>query len=125
MLNAKTAMPNIATKNIEVARKFYEETLGLEKVHVEFDQVLNFKNGGSMIIVYVSEFAGSNKATALTWSVGAELEEIVKTLGSKGVAFEHYEMPHLKREGDIHVAGDMKMAWFKDPDGNILGLINR
>jgi catechol 2,3-dioxygenase-like lactoylglutathione lyase family enzyme len=118
-------MPNIATKNIEVARKFYEETLGLEKIPVEFDQVLNFKNGNSMIIVYVSEFAGSNKATALTWSVGEELGEIVKTLSGKGVAFEHYDMPHMKREGDIHISGGMKMAWFKDPDGNILGLINR
>ncbi len=48
----------------------------------------------------------------------------VKALKNKGVAFEHYEMPGSTLEGDVHVFGDMRVAWFKDPDGNILNLIN-
>jgi hypothetical protein len=46
----------------------------------------------------------------------------VKALRDKGVKFEHYEMPDTKLEGDIHVAGDLRVAWFKDPDGNIHSL---
>ena len=41
------------------------------------------------------------------------------------MAFEHYDLPGMTRQGDLHVAGDMKVAWFKDPDGNIHSLINR
>ena len=46
----------------------------------------------------------------------------VRDLKGKGVMFEHYDMPGLEREGDVHVGGDMKIAWFKDPDGNILNV---
>jgi hypothetical protein len=48
----------------------------------------------------------------------------VRELKAKGVTFEHYNMPDTTREDDIHVAGNMKVAWFKDPDGNILNIIN-
>ncbi|TGS73426.1 VOC family protein, partial [Mesorhizobium sp. M8A.F.Ca.ET.181.01.1.1] len=51
-----------------------------------------------------------------------EIAPVVKSLKSKGVAFEHYEMPGLSLDGDIHVGDGMKVAWFKDPDGNILCL---
>jgi hypothetical protein len=53
------------------------------------------------------------------------VEGVVRALKAKGVTFEHYDMPDTKREGDIHVSGDMKAAWFEDPDGNILNIINR
>lgn len=57
--------------------------------------------------------------------VGADIEEVVQQLKAKGITFEHYDMPGVTREGDIHVAGDMKVAWFKDPDGNILNIASR
>lgn len=60
----------------------------------------------------------------MTWTVGDEIETVVKSLKSKGVTFEHYAMPGLTIEGDIHVGQGMKVAWFKDPDGNILNLVN-
>ena len=74
--------------------------------------------------MYRSEYAGTNQATALTWVVGDDVEGVVSKLKTKGVAFEHYDMPGMKREGDIHIGGDMKVAWFKDPDGNILNVVN-
>ena len=52
--------------------------------------------------------------------VGDRIDAIVDALRSKGVAFEHYDLPGLKREGDVHVGEGMRVAWFKDPDGNIL-----
>jgi hypothetical protein len=53
------------------------------------------------------------------------MEDVVQELKTKGVTFEHYDMPDMVREGDIHVFGDMKVAWFKDPDGNILNISSR
>jgi uncharacterized protein YqgV (UPF0045/DUF77 family) len=61
----------------------------------------------------------------VTWAVGDEIDRIVKTLKAKGVTFEHYDMPGTTLEGDIHVGHGMKVAWFKDPDGNILNLIDQ
>jgi hypothetical protein len=73
--------------------------------------------------VYRSEYAGTNQATAVTWAVD-DIEKEVKTLKTKGVKFEHYDMPGLKLEGDVHVNDHMKVAWFKDPDGNILNIVS-
>ncbi len=73
--------------------------------------------------MYRSQYAGTNKATAVTWEVGERLADVVKELKSKGVKFEHYDMPGMTLDGDIHKGGDMKIAWFKDPDGNILNLV--
>jgi catechol 2,3-dioxygenase-like lactoylglutathione lyase family enzyme len=125
MLGNQDAVANVAVKNLDVAKKFYEGTLGLKQVHDEGGELVVYKSGNSVLNVYVSRFAGTNKATAVTWSVGDKIEEEVRALKSKGVAFEHYEMPGLKVQGDIHVGGDMKIAWFKDPDGNILNLLGR
>ena len=124
MLGDKEAVANIAVKNLETAKKFYEETLGLTQIGAEGQEVIVFRSGSSKIYVYKSQYAGTNQATAVTWVVGKDIESVVRELKTKGVAFEHYDMPDMTREGDIHVAGNMKVAWFKDPDGNILNVIN-
>jgi catechol 2,3-dioxygenase-like lactoylglutathione lyase family enzyme len=126
MLGDKDAVANIAVKDLETAKKFYVETLGLTQVGAEGqEEVIVFQSGNSKIYVYKSQYAGTNKATALTWVVGKDIEGVVQELKTKGVTFEHYDdMPDVTREGDIHVAGNMKVAWFKDPDGNILNIIN-
>jgi catechol 2,3-dioxygenase-like lactoylglutathione lyase family enzyme len=123
MLENKDAVATLAVKDLKVAKKFYQDTLGLKPVGSEGDEVLIFQSGKSKINVYRSQYAGTNQATALTWSVD-DVDSVVKELKAKGVKFEHYDMPGVKVEGDIHVAGDMKVAWFKDPDGNILNVIN-
>jgi catechol 2,3-dioxygenase-like lactoylglutathione lyase family enzyme len=125
MLGDKDAVTNIAVKNLETAKKFYEETLGLTQIGAEGQEVIVFRSGSSTIYVYKSQYAGTNQATALTWVVGKDIEGVVRKLKDKGVTFEHYDMPDVTREGDIHVSGNMKVAWFKDPDGNILNIINR
>jgi catechol 2,3-dioxygenase-like lactoylglutathione lyase family enzyme len=125
MLGDKDAAANIAVKNLEVAKKFYGETLGLTEVGSEGEEVIVFSSGRSTINVYRSQYAGTNQATAVTWVVGEDVEGVVQALKAKGVTFEHYDMPDVTREGDVHVAGNMKVAWFKDPDGNILNIINR
>ncbi|MCF6103476.1 MULTISPECIES: VOC family protein [Mesorhizobium] len=125
MLANSNATANLAVKDLAKAKAFYEDVLGLTEVHNEGDELIVYKCGDTSINVYRSQFAGTNKATAVTWMVGDEIDTIVKALKSKGVVFEHYEMPGLKLEGDIHVGYGMKVAWFKDPDGNILNLVDR
>ena len=122
MLADKDAVAMIAVKDLAAAGRFYEGVLGLEKLDSPEQEVLVFRSGATRLNVYRSEFAGTNRATAVTWDVGNELEAIAAQLKAKGVEFEHYDMPDLKREGDIHSGGSMKVAWFKDVDGNILSL---
>ena len=126
MLSKYDAIPTVAVKNLAAAKKFYEGTLGLKQIDAEGDEVVVYQNGDTRLNVYRSQFAGTNKATAVTWAVD-DVESEVKELKSKGVAFEHYNMPELKLQGDVHVAqdADMKVAWFKDPDGNIFSIVNR
>jgi catechol 2,3-dioxygenase-like lactoylglutathione lyase family enzyme len=124
MLSDKEAIAMIAVRNVDDAAVFYEGILGLMRQSTEGDEVITYRSGNSSVNVYRSQYAGSNKATALVWKVGDELDVIVGALKSKGVVFEHYDLPGLTLDGDVHSAGDMKVAWFKDPDGNILSLVN-
>jgi catechol 2,3-dioxygenase-like lactoylglutathione lyase family enzyme len=124
MLGNIDAVANLAVKDLAVARRFYEDTLGLTQVDAEGDEVVVYRSGNTRINVYRSSFAGTNQATAVTWQVGGDIERLAAALKAKGVRFEHYDMPDTKLVGDLHVMGDMKVAWFKDPDGNILNLIN-
>jgi catechol 2,3-dioxygenase-like lactoylglutathione lyase family enzyme len=125
MLPDANAIATLAVKDLKKAERFYEDTLGLTKIDHEGDEAVVLRSGNTTINVYRSTFAGTNQATALTWPVGDEIDDIVRTLKAKGVRFEHYDLPQTRREGDLHVAGDMKIAWFKDPDGNILSVVNR
>jgi catechol 2,3-dioxygenase-like lactoylglutathione lyase family enzyme len=125
LLGDKDAAANIAVKNLEVAKKFYGDTLGLTQVGSEGSELIIFRSGNSMINVYRSKYAGTNQATALTWVVGDDVESVVQALKAKGISFEHYDMPDITREGDVHIGGNMKVAWFKDPDGNILNIVSR
>jgi catechol 2,3-dioxygenase-like lactoylglutathione lyase family enzyme len=121
MLGKADAVPMIAVKDIDRARKFYSDTLGLEARDSMGGEVLEVKSGDTVINVYRSEHAGTNKATALTFEVD-DIEAEVRELKDKGIFFEQYDVAGLERQGDLYVAEGMKTTWFKDPDGNILSL---
>ena len=122
MIGTTNPTPMIAVKDLDRARSFYEETLGLTTIDRLGKELVSMKSGDTRIDVYRSEFAGSNQATALTFNVD-DIASEVRGLRDKGVSFEHYDLDGLERDGDIHKAEGMKTAWFKDPDGNILSLI--
>ena len=67
------------------------------------------------MLVYESEFAGTNQANALAWGVGVRFDEVMVSLGGKGATFEHYDLPGMTLEVDVHSADDFKAAWFKRP----------
>lgn len=123
MLTDSAAIATIGVKKIDNAKKFYETVLGFKPIGDDKEGVAVYDSGGSKLFVYQSEFAGTNKATAATWVVD-DVDGTVKTLKGRGVNFEHYDFPDMKLEGDVHVSGKMRAAWFKDPDGNILAIVN-
>jgi catechol 2,3-dioxygenase-like lactoylglutathione lyase family enzyme len=123
MLGDKEAVATIAVKDTKAAKKFYEGKLGLKPEPSQESGVLSYKSGSSSVLVYESRFAGTNKATAATWVVD-DVDREVRDLKAKGVSFEHYDLPDTTRKGDVHVSGNTRVAWLKDPDGNILSLVN-
>ena len=122
MLGKADATPMIAVKDLDRARRFYAETLGL-KARDDWGEGFTLESGDTLINVYKSEFAGTNQATTLNFDVD-NIEDEVEELKQKGVFFEQYNLPGLEQRGDLYVgAGGFKTTWFKDPDGNILSLI--
>jgi catechol 2,3-dioxygenase-like lactoylglutathione lyase family enzyme len=125
MLGNYDAIVTIAVKDLEVAKKFYDTTLGLKRTERQEEGTLSYQTAKSTIFVYPSQFAGTNQATAVTWIVD-DVDAIVAELKAKGVVFEHYDnLPDTTLKGDVHVGGGRKLAWFKDPDGNIHALAGR
>ena len=98
-ISNKNTIANIAVKDLERSKYFYEDTLGLEEVGQEGDEVVIYKSGHSQLFVYRSQYAGTNKATCVTWPV-PDVESTVKNLKANGVKFEHYNMPGLTLKGD-------------------------
>ncbi len=121
MLSEGTVYATLAVKDIAAGKKFYGETLGLRQID-ENPGGVTYESGGSQLFVYESQTAGTSQATCASWKVD-DVEAVVAELKGKGVMFEQYDLPGGTREGDIHIMGNMRAAWFKDPDGNILNAV--
>ena len=124
MLNEVNVRPMLPVKDLTSAERYYGETLGLERIDGQPGEASVYRSGRTTLCVYRSEFAGTNKGTAALLEI-KDVEATVQELKRKGVKFEHYDMPGLTLEGDIHRAGDCRVAWWKDPAGNILSVQNR
>lgn len=114
----------LAVSDMDRARKFYEEKLGLS-VSIDSGNNVQYRCAeGSVFHVYLSpKHAGKSTATLASWGVD-DVERVVDELTSKGVAFERYdEEPVVTDEKGIATfEGDAKVAYFKDPDGNTLSI---
>ena len=124
MLGKHDVGATLAVSEITAARRFYEETLGLTAA-IEMGDGVIYASGNTRLLVYQSEFAGTNKATAATWATGSDFDAVIDDLRDKGVAFQHYDVPGATREGDIYVMDGMRGVWIVDPDGNILGIVDQ
>ena len=113
----------LAVKDLQKAKEYYGKKLGFEEEPSNDPGGVLYKSGQSKFYVYQSQFAGTNKATAATWNVD-NVKAVVDDLKSRGISFEHYDMPGVELDGDVHVMKDhgLEAAWFKDPDGNILNI---
>jgi catechol 2,3-dioxygenase-like lactoylglutathione lyase family enzyme len=125
MLGNKPAAATLPVSDMQAARDFYENVLGLSSIQEMGEQAdgVLYKSGESVLLVYQSEYAGTNKGTAATWAAGGDFDAVVDDLRQKGVTFEHYDdLPGTTRDGDIHTFDGMRAVWFKDPSGNILNV---
>jgi catechol 2,3-dioxygenase-like lactoylglutathione lyase family enzyme len=120
MLGEGSVVAMIAVKDLDKAKEFYTDLLNLNQVY-ENAGGMTYECGGGNLFVYKSPMAGANKSTCAWWGV-EDCDATVEELRRKGVKFEHFDIPGARYEGDIHVIGIMRTAWFKDPDGNILGV---
>ena len=120
MLKNHDSSAIVAVADLERARRFYGEVLGLELSDRGTEEgVLVYRTGATQLVVYQSEYAGTNRANSVVWGVGDDMEEIVDALEAKGATFEHY--PDIgSLDGNVHMAEGAKLVWLKDPDGNIL-----
>jgi catechol 2,3-dioxygenase-like lactoylglutathione lyase family enzyme len=116
--------PSIAVSDMGKAKEFYEGKLGLSDGEDIADGGITYPcSGDTQIHVYPSpDNAGKSGATLAFFDVD-DAEKVVDELSGKGVAFEQYDMDPIKtNEKGIAELGDDKIAWFKDPDGNILAI---
>lgn len=122
MLGDINVHATIPVSDLDDAKEFYENTLGLEEVGERDGGAVLMRSGNSRILLYESEYVGTNQATALSWEVN-DPEAVVEALKEKGVEFEHYpELAGVTMDGDLHRMGSYAAAWFKDPDDNILAV---
>lgn len=121
MLNNLALSVSIPAKDLERAKAFYADKLGYKPTEERPDGVL-YESGGSRFMLYQTQYAGTAQHTLAGWEV-SDLEAEINTLRSRGVKFEEYDTPNLKTTAGIATMGDVRGAWFKDSEGNILGLM--
>jgi catechol 2,3-dioxygenase-like lactoylglutathione lyase family enzyme len=124
MLRNHDSSAIVAVADLDRARTFYSDVLGLElNDEGKEEGVLIFRTGATRLVVYRSDEAGTNRANAVVWGVGDDIDAIVEALEAKEVVFEHY--PDIgELDGNVHREGRLKLVWLKDSDGNILHLNN-
>jgi predicted enzyme related to lactoylglutathione lyase len=121
MLSKMEYHGTVPALDIERAKRFYEEKLGLTPSE-ETPAGLVYKLQNSWFMLYPTQFAGTAQHTLGSFAVG-DIEAEVTELKSRGLVFEEYDAPQLKTVNGIAMIGMNKAAWFKDSEGNILGLI--
>ena len=112
----------VAVKDLAKAKEFYEGKVGLTGGEEQPDGGVQYPVGGRQFHIYPSENAGGSGTTVAYFRVD-DVEGAVDELAGNGVTFEQYDMGEMKtNEKGIAPLGDQQGAWFKDPDGNIIGL---
>jgi catechol 2,3-dioxygenase-like lactoylglutathione lyase family enzyme len=124
VFESATAHATVAVSDLDRSRKFYEDTLGFKVYEERSDGISYQDSSGHTFLVYPSEYAGSAKSTYMAFEVD-DIEAAVKELRDRGVVFEEYDMPGLKTVDGVAEIQGIKGGWFKDPDGNILGVAQR
>ena len=110
----------IPVSDVARARKFYEQTVGLDP-KAEYAGGVIYECGGTEVFMYPTPNAGTSKASQAFWQVD-DVEAEVAELKARGVTFEEYDIPGITMKNSIATGGGAKTAWFKDTEGNILAV---
>ncbi len=119
MLKNYQVVANLPAEDLERAKKFYTEKIGLDFVFGNEWNLVFTAGNNSKLFVYKTARTTA-KHTAAAFMGIPNLEEEVEALRKNGVVFEEYDMPGLKTVNGIATMGDLKAAWFKDSEGNII-----
>ena len=115
----------VPVSDIDRAVEFYGNVLGLDlqvrRQDLPENREAEFEAGNGTLLVYESVGAGQSRHTVAGFRVG-DIDAAVAGLRARGVAFEEYDLPNLKTENGIAAVGDVRAAWCRDPDGNILAI---
>ena len=117
--NQVTAM--LPVKDMERARRFYEQQLNLKAGAFKPDGKFVYHCGGTEIALFPRPGGTKAEHTALSFRVG-DIRAAIRELEGRGVKFADYDLPGLKTVEHVCVLGSEKAAWFQDPEGNILCL---
>jgi catechol 2,3-dioxygenase-like lactoylglutathione lyase family enzyme len=120
MLGASRIMTFVPTQNPASARAFYEGTLGLRFVGEDHFALVFDADGVMLRVATVPEFT-PRTYTILGWEV-PDIESAVSALQERGLSFENYGFPDQNANGVWSAPSGAKVAWFKDPDGNVLSI---
>lgn len=122
MLNDSMVTANVPVSDLDRARSFYADKLGLTPADENPGGLVYTTGGGTTFFLYQTEYAGQAGHTIAQWHVGNVADE-VRDLKAKGLTFEHYDMPGVTWDGDVaELEGMGHAAWFKDSEGNIMCL---
>jgi predicted enzyme related to lactoylglutathione lyase len=121
MLNHSAVEANIPAADLNRARAFYSEKLGLSPVAEFGGEALRYQtDNGTFFNVYKTEYAGQAGHTIAQWHVD-DVDQEVRDLLAKDVVFEVYDMPGVEWNGNVAtIPGMGKAAWFRDSEGNIM-----
>ena len=109
----------LPVKDLERARAFYEQVLGLQPLGPRGPGKFVFRAGGTDLALLHKRQGTKAEHTAVSFRV-ERIEPVVASLQACGIAFADYDLPGLKTVGHVAVLGAEKAAWFHDPEGNIL-----
>jgi catechol 2,3-dioxygenase-like lactoylglutathione lyase family enzyme len=125
MLEQASITAVVPVSDVDAAVRFYGEMLGLRVEERRDDLPENreaeFRAGDGSLLAYESVGAGKSKATVAGFRV-EDIDAVVAGLRERGVEFEEYDLPDLKTENGIATVGDVRAAWCRDPDGNIIAI---
>jgi predicted enzyme related to lactoylglutathione lyase len=121
MLQNYPAITMIPGIYISRAQQFYEGKLGLKSAQ-EAPGIVYICQGGTSFTLYPSSFAGTAKNTAMTWAVD-DLAAVMADLRTRGIVFLDYDLPESKTVNGVAEFPGGRGAWFKDTEGNILGVM--
>lgn len=127
MIGDHTPVTTLGVSDLQRARDFYEGTLGFASGTEMMDQGITYQSGSGTFFIHQSEFAGSNKATAMMFEIpGDTFDAEISALREKGVSFQTFDLPGTEWNDGVASMGDgdatFRSVWFADPDGNILNV---
>jgi predicted enzyme related to lactoylglutathione lyase len=123
MLTNAKIHPTLPVVDLERAKKFYEEKLGLKVTRTDPSPGAVLQAGDSTVL-YIYQRAATKADHTVAGFTVTDVEATVQALKANGVVFEEIDTPAFKTVGGIATMGDLKVAWFKDTEGNILALGN-